>query len=299
LTRRRFLRRTTGDYVQELQSIPQQFPEDRKARSEVTLPNASKWQHGRSASHKARTLTRVLWSTAAKAGICTRSHADWDLQTFLRRTAAIRAGCEYRSGSVWAMNVHGYRSSGAALCCGLIHPHRCGHPVPIVVPHALAVAEPCAWAGARRVARCNSFEIQTAWSVCAAVRTVLCKKDAHHLHAAADSGSNESAHLMCERSNYGLSWLRRKSWNCGDARVMDLLLGLMHRWRPSGDHTFPFVRRSGGISVNCQREISDNKTSGESGVALLRVGRYTANWRCRCGCRMLADPRGMYSIRFR
>ena len=56
----------------------------------------------------------------------------------------------------WAMNVHGYRSSGAALCCALIHQHRWGHPLPIVVTYALVVAEPCAWAGARRVARCTA-----------------------------------------------------------------------------------------------------------------------------------------------
>ena len=37
----------------------------------------------------------------------------------------------------------------------------------------------------------RSFEIHSAWSVCSAVRTVLCK-DAHHLHAAADSGCNEN-----------------------------------------------------------------------------------------------------------
>ena len=55
----------------------------------------------------------------------------------------------------WAMNVHGYRSSGAALCCGLIHQHRWAHPLPIVVTYALVVAEPCAWDGARRVARCT------------------------------------------------------------------------------------------------------------------------------------------------
>jgi hypothetical protein len=70
-------------------------------------------------------------------------------------------------------------------------------------------------------------------------------------------------HIWCANvQTMAVSWLQRKSWNCGDARVMDLLLGLMHRWRPSGDHTFPFVRRSGGISVNCQREISHNKTPG-------------------------------------
>jgi hypothetical protein len=119
----------------------------------------------------------------------------------------------------WAMNVHGYRTSGAGLCCARIHQHWFARPSPIVVTYALAVAEPGAWVGARRVARCNSFEIQTAWSVCIAVRTVLCK-DAHHLHAAADSGCNENAHLMCERSNYGRDLVA--------AEVMAL-------WRRSGD----------------------------------------------------------------
>src|ERR1035438_7894297 len=33
--------------------------------------------------------------------------------------------------------------------------------------------------------------------------------------------------------------------------------------------------------------------------AHLWFGRYTAKWRCQCGCRMLADSRGTYSIRFR
>ena len=46
------------------------------------------------------------------------------------------------------------------------------------------------------------------------------------MHAAADSGCDENAHQMCERSNYGLCPLQRKSWHCGDARVMDVLLGL-------------------------------------------------------------------------
>lgn len=45
----------------------------------------------------------------------------------------------------WAMNVHGCRSSGAVVCCGLIHQHRCGHPLPIAVPCALVVAEPWVW----------------------------------------------------------------------------------------------------------------------------------------------------------
>jgi hypothetical protein len=59
------------------------------------------------------------------------------------------------------------------------------------------------------------------------------------MDAAADSGCNETPHLMCERSNYGLCWLQRKSWHCGDARVMDVLLGLMHSWRWSGEPHIP------------------------------------------------------------
>src|SRR5664279_2662082 len=64
-------RSRTGGDTQELQSIAQQFPEDRKAGAEVTLPNASKRRHERSASHKARMLNRVLWPTAGKG---------WNLQ---------------------------------------------------------------------------------------------------------------------------------------------------------------------------------------------------------------------------
>ncbi len=56
----------TGHDVQELQSIAQQFPKDSKDGAEVTLPNASKWQHGRSASHKARMPNRVLWNNRRK-----------------------------------------------------------------------------------------------------------------------------------------------------------------------------------------------------------------------------------------
>src|SRR5208282_3757275 len=39
----------------------------------------------------------------------------------------------------WAMNVHGYRSNGAALCCALSHQHWWTHPLSIVVTYALVV----------------------------------------------------------------------------------------------------------------------------------------------------------------
>src|ERR1019366_6089113 len=57
--------------------------------------------------------------------------------------------------------------------------------------------------------------------------------------AAADSGCDENAQLMCERSNYGLCWSQRKSWHYGDDRVMDVLLGLMHCWQCSGEPYIP------------------------------------------------------------
>jgi hypothetical protein len=65
----------------------------------------------------------------------------------------------------WVTNVFDYRSSGAALCYALSHQHWWTHPSSIVVPHALAVAEPCGWNGAGRLARCHSFESQTVWWV--------------------------------------------------------------------------------------------------------------------------------------
>ena len=60
---------------------------------------------------------------------------------------------------------------------------------------ARGAAEPFAWAGARRVARYNSFEIHSAWSVCAAVRTVLCK-DAQQMHAAVGCVGDENVTFM-------------------------------------------------------------------------------------------------------
>ena len=88
------------------------------------------------------------------------------------------------------------------------------------------------------VARCNSFEIHSAWSVCTAVRTVLCK-DARQMRAAVDSGCNESAQLMCGLSNPACADCRGSSRRCGAAWVMDALLALMHRWRWSGELYIP------------------------------------------------------------
>ena len=73
---------------------------------------------------------------------------------------------------------------------------------------------------------------------CSAVCTVR-RMDARQMHAVVDSGCDENVHQMCERSNHGLCRLQRQSWHCGDARVMDVLLGLTHRWRWSGEPYIP------------------------------------------------------------
>lgn len=59
------------------------------------------------------------------------------------------------------------------------------------------------------------------------------------MHSAVDPGCNETAQLIFLRSNHGLYRLRRNSWQCGDARVMDVLLGIMHRSRNSGGIYIP------------------------------------------------------------
>ncbi len=69
----------------------------------------------------------------------------------------------------------------------------------------------------------SSFEIQTAWSVCTVVCTLLCK-DAHQMHAAVDSGCNENVHQMCELPNYGRVPVATEVmalWRCsGDRRAL-------------------------------------------------------------------------------
>jgi len=83
-----------------------------------------------------------------------------------------------------------------ADCCATTWQQCCAHLL-AMAGHlsARVAAEPCAGDGARRVARYNSFEIHSAWSVCAAVRTVLCK-DAQQMHAAVGSGGEENVKFM-------------------------------------------------------------------------------------------------------
>ena len=48
------------------------------------------------------------------------------------------------------------------------------------------------------------------------------------MHAAADSGCNESVQQMCEHPNFGRVLVATEVWHCGYTRVMDVLLGVMH-----------------------------------------------------------------------
>jgi hypothetical protein len=73
--------------------------------------------------------------------------------------ARCRAGTRGLCAQQWfglSVELPGYRSSGVAVSCGLIHQRGWGHPLPVVVTHALVVAEACAWVRARRVARCTA-----------------------------------------------------------------------------------------------------------------------------------------------
>jgi hypothetical protein len=161
------------------------------------------------------------------------------------------------------MNVPGYRSSGAALCCARIHQgwwhSRCQL---LLRTRRLAlnrVQRPVddEWQGG------HSFEIQTVWSVCTAVCTVR-RMDARQMHAAVDSGCDENVHQMCELPNYGrvpvateVMALWRRS---GDGRALRTHAPLAMERQTTH---FRFVRRSGGISVNCRRQMSQKPTSEE------------------------------------
>jgi hypothetical protein len=97
-----------------------------------------------------------VWCSGNCARLCAR-----ELHKLVRRHARALRTELVRLGDECSR----YRSSGAALCCGLIHQHRFVHPSPIVVTYALVVAVPCARNGAGRLAICHSFESQTVWSV--------------------------------------------------------------------------------------------------------------------------------------
>ena len=80
--------------------------------------------------------------------------------------------------------------------------------------------------------------------------------------------SIRAATRMCTRcANFqttAVSRLQLKSWHCGGARVMDVLLGLLHCWRWSGEPHIPVCPSVGRNLGDLSAEISHNKTSGQS-----------------------------------
>src|SRR5271167_4618746 len=105
------------------------------------------------------------------------------------------------------------------------------------------------------------------------------------MYAAADSGCNETAQLMCVRSNHGLCRLQRKSRHCGYTRVMAVLLGLMHCWRWSGEPYIPVCQSVGrNLSELSAGDLSQPDFSGvwmaTSAVWALELTRWRGG-RCR------------------
>jgi len=121
------------------------------------------------------------------------------------------------------------------------------------------------------------------------VRTVLCK-DAHHLPAAADSGCNENAHLMCERSNYGRVLVA--------AEVMEL-------WRRSGDglalwthaplaterrpHVPVCPSVGGNLGELSAGDLPQQDFRGVRGCTSTSRAFYV-KWRSQCGCGCRPTP---------
>jgi hypothetical protein len=66
---------------------------------------------------RAAMVTQFLLLLSARSSLVLRQLREIVRARVAQAGAATRAGCAHSSGAVWAMNVHGYRSSGAALCC--------------------------------------------------------------------------------------------------------------------------------------------------------------------------------------
>jgi hypothetical protein len=192
-----------------------------------------------------------------------------------------RAGCTSRCGDTRGLCAQqwfglgdkctrlSFERSGAVLCAD--PQHRCAHPSPIVVTYALAVAEPCAWAGARRVARCTGRLRSTLRGQSAAPCAQCCLR----MRVKCTRLSIPDATRACSRcaniQTSAVSWLQRKSRHCGDARVIDVLLGLLNCWRWSCERKIPVCPLVGN-SVNCQREIFHNQTCGQPTMHICGLG---------------------------
>src|ERR1035438_6318236 len=100
------------------------------------------------------------------------------------------------------------------------------------------------------------------------------------------AGCNESAQLICERSNHGSCRLQRESCHCGDARVMDVLLGLMHCWRCSGEPYTPVCpsvgRNLGELSAGDLPQPDFRGVSGCTSTSRALYGKLA--WRAFTRC---------------
>jgi hypothetical protein len=164
-------------------------------------------------------------------------------------SAPARTGCAHLQWFGCVMSLRGCRSIGAALCCGLLYQHRWAQPYQSLLRKRWLLPN------------CAHGRVQDEWHgetglrvrLCGRSGTAMCtvrRMDARQMHAALDSGCDENVHEMGELPTYG--------------RVL-VAAEVMALWRRSSDgralrnsctagdgaanHTFPFDRRSGEISV--------------------------------------------------
>ena len=193
-------------------------------------------------------MTQFLYVLSARSGLVFRQLREAVRAQVAQAGAATRAGCAHGSGPVWAMNVPGYRSSGVALCCAWIPQHRFAIRCQLLFVtcwswpnrvHGLVQDE---WKGATRLRFTLHGQSAPSCAHCCVRMRIRCTRLPIPV-----------ATRMCTRcANFqttGVSWLQWRSWHCGDARVMDVLLGSMRSWRWSGETYIPvrtLVRRSLG-----------------------------------------------------
>jgi hypothetical protein len=98
---------------------------------------------------------------------------------------------------------------------------------------------------------------------------------------------------------------QNRRWECeakpGSMSAVAICRQVSLATRSTTEQTAPQARASSRhkrVLVGYRLKLPTTRLRARVG-SVLRVGRYTAKWRSQCGCRMLADSRGTYSIRFR
>ena len=121
-------------------------------------------------------VAAVLVPAERSAGLVFRQLRETVRARVAQGGAAIRARCAYLQWFDWAMNVHGCRSSGAALYCALIQQYcwhsRCNSLFLTRWSFANCVHESVQdeWQGE------TGSRVKPVWPVCSAVCTVLCNE---------------------------------------------------------------------------------------------------------------------------